>query len=129
MTPKRVRQKAAPVSRVMQVSSRLGQLPRLVRILLVGLFALAVTLALSPLVDLIYDHYFFSTQTVIVPALVTATIGLITYMLGWWLMVGTVGEQPEARAAMLWYFGIGVLAVVIVVYLILTGVSLLNFEG
>lgn len=129
MTPKRVRQKAAPVSRVMQVSSRLGQLPRLVRILLVGLFALAVTLALSPLVDLIYDHYFFSTQTVIVPALVTATIGLITYMLGWWLMVGTVGEQPEARAAMVWYFGIGVLAVVIVVYLILTGVSLLNFEG
>jgi hypothetical protein len=129
VTPKRVRQKAAPVSRVMQVSSRLGQLPRLVRILLVGLFALAVTLALSPLVDLIYDHYFFSTQTVIVPALVTATIGLITYMLGWWLMVGTVGEQPEARAAMVWYFGIGVLAVVIVVYLILTGVSLLNFEG
>ncbi len=130
MTPKRVQQKttSAP-GRLARFGNRLSRLPRLVRILLVGVFALAVTLSLSPLVDLIYDRYFFSAQTVIVPALVTATVGLIAYMLGWWLMVGTVGEQPEARAAMVWYFGIGVLAVIIVAYLILTGVSLLNFEG
>ena len=130
MTPKRIQQKPIQAaSRLVWFGDRLSQLPRLVRILLVGLFALAVTLALSPLVDLIYDRYFFSAQTVIIPALVTATFGLLTYMLGWWLLVGTVGERPEARAVTVWYFGIGVLAVVVVVYLILTGVSLLNFEG
>lgn len=114
---------------VAHLSNRVIQLPRLVRILLAALFALAVTLAFSPLVDLIYDRYFFSANTLIVPALVTATLGLIMYMVGWWLMVGTIGEQPASRAALAWYLGIGVLAVVVVVYLIASGVSLLNFEG
>jgi hypothetical protein len=120
---------ARPLTAWARFGNQVSQLPRLIRILLVALFALAVTLALSPLVDLIYDHYFFSMETRIAPALVTATFGLMMYVLGWWLIVGTVGERPAARAAMVWYFGIGVLAVVVVVYLIATGVSLLNFEG
>jgi hypothetical protein len=126
------RAKTAEARRVVDVnylSNRVIQLPRIARILLAALFALAVTLAFSPLVDLIYDRYFFNRNTLIVPALVTATFGLIMYMIGWWLMVGTVGERPAVRAALVWYFGIGVLAVVVVVYLIASGVSLLNFEG
>ena len=63
--------------------------PRLVRILTVALFALAVTLALSPLVDYIYDRYFFSMETRVVPSLVSSGFGLVMYLLGWWLMVGT----------------------------------------
>ena len=100
--------------------------PRLVRILVVALFALAVTLALSPLVDYIYDRYFFSMETRIVPALVTSGFGLLMYLLGWWLLVGTVGERPAARIALLWYIGTGLVAVVVVSILVFRGVSLVN---
>jgi hypothetical protein len=100
--------------------------PRLLRMFLVGLFALAVTLSLSPLVDLIYTQYFFSMNTVIVPSLVSAGFGLIMYVLGWWLIVGTVGDQPIARIALLWYCGTGLLALVVVIVLIVRGVTLVN---
>lgn len=126
------RAKAAAVRRTVDLaylSNRVVQMPRLVRILLSALFALAVTLAFSPLIDYIYDRYFFDIHTLIAPALVTATFGLVMYMLGWWLMVGTVGERPAARPGVVWYFGIGVLAVIVVAYLLASGVSLLNFEG
>jgi hypothetical protein len=126
------RTKTAEVRRTLDLAYLLNgviQLPRLARILLCALFALAVTLAFSPLIDYLYDRYFFDMNTVIVPALVTATLGLITYMIGWWLLVGTVGERPAVRTALVWYLGIGLLAVAVVVYLIASGVSLLNFEG
>ena len=102
------------------------ELPRLVRIVLVALFGLAVTLSLSPLVDLIYDRYFFSVNTVMVPALVSSAFGLAMYMVGWWLVVGTVGEKPEKRTAILWYVAVGLAAVVVVVVLTALGVSILN---
>jgi hypothetical protein len=132
VTPKRFAQAAASTRQptmLMRAGNRINQLPRLARIGLVALFALAITLALSPLIDVIYDRYFFSTQTLIAPALVTTACGLIMYLLGWWLMVGTVGEKPPVRPALVLYFGIGLLAVVVVTYLLITGVSLINFEG
>ncbi|MBZ0302122.1 MAG: hypothetical protein K8J31_20395, partial [Anaerolineae bacterium] len=73
------------------VTHRIVGIPRLIRVLLVALFALAVTLSVSPLVDIIYDRHFFSVHTVMIPALVSSGLGLVMYMLGWWLMVGTVG--------------------------------------
>jgi hypothetical protein len=106
--------------------ARILALPRLARVLLVGLFALAVTLSLSPLVDYIYIEYFFNMDTRILPALVSAAVGLGIYVLGWWLMVGTQGEKPIARTALLWYCGIGLLAVLVVVFLLLRGVTLVR---
>ena len=100
--------------------------PRLVRILIVALFALAVTLALSPLVDYLYDRFFFSMETRMVPSLVSASFGLLMYLVGWMLMVGTVGEEPEARVALLWYIGTGVAAMLVVGILVVRGVSLVN---
>ena len=50
-------------------------LPRLTRILLVAAFALAVTLSISPLVDIIYADFFFSMDTRMAPSLVTAVFG------------------------------------------------------
>lgn len=112
--------------RVWRPAAWIARWPRLVRILIVALFALAVTLALSPLVDYLYDRFFFSMQTREVPSLVSASFGLLMYLLGWWLMVGTVGEKPEARAALLWYIGTGVAALLFVVFLLVRGVSLVN---
>jgi hypothetical protein len=120
---------ATPLQTKSSLSGKIAALPRLARMLLVALFALAVTLAVSPLVDLIYDRYFFSVDTVLVPALISAGFGLLMYLLGWWLMVGTVGEPLAARPALVWYVGMGFAAVGVVLYLIVIGVNLLNFAG
>jgi hypothetical protein len=112
-----------------RLANHIVALPRLVRVLLAALFGLCVTLSLSPLIDLIYDRYFFSMETRMAPALVSSAFGLVMYMLGWWLMVGTVGERPGPRLAVLWYVGTGVFAVTAVTVLIIFGVHLLNFEA
>ncbi len=117
----------APVALSEKLVSRIVHLPRVIRVLIVGIFALAVTLAVSPLVDLIYDRYFFSMNTLMAPALVTAFLGLGMYLIGWWLIVGTVGETPPAHMRVLWYFSVGAGAVVIVTMLIILGIRLLNF--
>ena len=118
---------APPVTVPQRVAHRVTLLPRILRIVLVAVFGLAVTLALSPLVDLIYSQYFFSMSTRILPSFISGGIGLASYAIGWWLMVGTVGERPIARIALLWYFGSGILAIVVVVFLIVRGVTLVNF--
>jgi hypothetical protein len=102
------------------------RLPRVLRVVIATLFALAATLAISPLVDTIYTEWFFSAETVILPALISAALGLTMYVLGWWLIVGTVGEQPEARRAIVWYCGIGLFAILTIAFLIIRGVSLVR---
>jgi hypothetical protein len=107
------------------IDSLLGW-PRIVRIGLVAIFALCVTLSLSPMVDEIYMGFFFSPQTIILPSLVSAAFGLVMYITGWWLMIGTIGEKPAARLAIIWYFALGVAAVLVVVILLMRGITLLN---
>ena len=72
------------------------------------------------------DHYFFSVDTRMVPALVTTVFGLIMYLLGWWLIVGTVGEKPAVRTAIVWYLGAGLAAIILVTTLLAVGINLLN---
>lgn len=109
-------------------------LPRLPRILLVAAVSLAVTLALSPLIDEVYFQLAFTPLSSlslpvarVLPALITAALGLGMYTIGWWLIVGTVGEHPQARQAVLWYIAAGMLAALVVALLIMRGISLLNF--
>ncbi len=126
---RRKQNKTAPVEALplsQQLINRLVALPRVARVLIVALFALMVTLALSPLVDTIYLTYFYSYETRIIPSLVSASFGLVVYVIGWWLMVGTLGERPIARIALLWYCGTGLLALLVVVFLLLRGVTLLS---
>ncbi|MBZ0291548.1 MAG: hypothetical protein K8L99_03180 [Anaerolineae bacterium] len=118
---------------MIRIVQRIVELPRLVRIVLVALLALMVTLALSPMVDELYFRLLFDSLAVVsvwlarvLPSLVTASIGLVMYAVGWWLVVGTVGETPAPRLVVLWYFGVGLLALVVVVFLLIRGVSLVN---
>jgi hypothetical protein len=99
------------------------RLPRLVRIVVVAVFALAVTLALSPLVDYLYLTYFYTVETRILPSLVTSGIGVIVYILGWWLLVGIVGETRPARPAILVYVTVGIIALCLVIFLAVSGYS------
>jgi hypothetical protein len=102
------------------------KLPRIARIVISLLFALAVTLALSPIVDNIYLTYMFTPETVIVPALVSTAFGIVMYVLGWQLIIGTVGENPPARFIILWYVGIGVLAIFLVAVWMVSGITIGN---
>ena len=98
-------------------------LPRLVRIIAVAVFALAFTLAVSPLVDYIYLSYLFTEETRVLPSLVTAAIGVAFYILGWWLLIGSVGETRPARPAVLVYVMVGILALCLVMVLAVSGFS------
>lgn len=121
--------KAANIPFQIRLIERVLHLPRLGRIVICALFALAVTLALSPLIDEIYLRFFFTSGTVILPSLVSAAFGLVMYMTGWWLIVGTVGETPPVRLVILWYLAVGILAILVVIILVFRGVSLLNLAA
>ena len=94
---------------------------RLTRIALAALFALAVTLLLTPLIDHFYLEYFFNADTRMIPALISTAAGLVFYGVGWRLIIGYAGEQPPARPAIWWYVGIGAVACVVVVALLVIG--------
>lgn len=101
-------------SRVTRFAQQILMLPRFSRILLAGVFALATTLAISPIVDELYLQHFYSEATVVLPSLIAAAIGLVMYIIGWQLVVGTVGEDTEAKTAIVWYFVVGIFAVLLV---------------
>jgi len=103
--------------------NRLVGLPRIGRVGLAILFTLAVTLALSPIVDSIYLRYLYTPETALAPALVSVAFGLAMYLVGWQVFVGLPGEPPPARLLILWYVGVGVLALLLVVLWLITGVA------
>lgn len=98
-------------------------LPRLARILIVAGFGLATTAALFPLIDRIYLTNFFSEQTTVVPSLVSAGAGIIMYVAGWILLVGTRSSQPPRRPAILLYTVFGIIIVLYVIVLVVNGYS------
>lgn len=93
--------------------SSILDLPRYIRLLIVVVFTLASTLAVFSVVDDIYIRFFFSEDTIIVPSLITAAIGLTMYVVGWFAMVGTVGEKPEPTPLVRIYLGFGILALIL----------------
>ncbi len=97
------------------------RLPRVVRIILIAVFAIVVTFALSPVIDAVYLNFFFDETTRVLPSLAAAGAGLVMYVLGWVLVVGTVGEELPERIAVLWYIGLGLLAIVLVTIMLLAG--------
>jgi len=114
---------AATTPAIERWAARIFAIPRVARILIAFVFALSVTLAVSPILDSIYLNYLFTPETVVLPALIEAGFGLVMFVLGWWLIVGTVGELPPARLEMVWYFGIGALAIILVIIWLITGIA------
>ncbi len=100
---------------------RIVHLSRLTRILLAAVFALALTLAITPLVDQHLPAIFFDSSTRVIPALISTAAGLVFYGVGWRLIIGYAGEAAAARPAILWYISIGAAACVVVVVLLVIG--------
>ncbi len=112
---------AAPPPASARLIQRVVSLSRLVRIALAALFALAVTLTLTPLIDRIYTDNFYSAETRMYPAVISTTLGLAYYLLGWRLIIGFVGETPPPRRAVLWYFCVGIAACLVAALLLVVG--------
>jgi hypothetical protein len=105
-------------------------LPRLIRLILSIIFAFAVTLILTPIIDYIYLSYIYRDTTEFervfhanAPAMIELALGLAVYVLGWVILIGTRGETPPARPAVLWYFGIGTFAVLLLVLWLVQGMT------
>lgn len=120
MSRARSRRSAAQPEVSPAATSPIARLPRLTRIIMVMSFAIALTFLLMPLVDRIYLTQFFNPLTTVIPALISAGAGLLMYLLGWWLLVGTVGDTPPMRRATLLYVlaGIAILIMLLVLFVI-----------
>lgn len=100
---------------------RLVHLPRIARIAIAVLFAVATTLLLTPLIDGIYVQRFFDFNTRMLPAVISTVIGIVIYFVGWVIYVGYAGEETRARRAVFWYFFYGTVVILAIVLLLITG--------
>lgn len=93
---------------------RAFRLPRIGRVLVCAVIALAATLTIRPLIDLIYLDNFYDPSTVIVPAWIATAVGIAVYVIGWRLVVGMAGETPTPSRAGAYYlmFGAGLIVYV-----------------
>jgi hypothetical protein len=105
-------------------------LPRYVRIIMCAVFAFAITLGLTPIIDYLYLVFIYQDNTDLerfiharAPAMIEVGLGLAMYLIGWVFFVGTRGETPPARPVVLWYFGIGLFAVFLVFLWIIQGMA------
>jgi hypothetical protein len=121
-TARRPKRTAPPLSHIL-VESFFG-VPRIARMVIVAVFALAVTMVISPIVDRVYLQYFFTQETVIVPALITVIFGAVMYMLGWWLAVGPTFEEVQSHWLVLWYLALGFLSLILTVVLLIIGIAI-----
>lgn len=96
---------------------------RLLRIVIISIFGIAVTAAVFPLIDAIYLTHFFDENTRILPSFVSVGIGIIMYGFGWWLLVGIRGEKRPERIAVLLYVLVGILVILFVFILLINGYS------
>lgn len=103
---------------------RLLVLPRLLRIVLVGLFALAVTFVVALL--LYYQSIFYNPDLQIVFYIIAAVLGLLMYLAGWQLIVGTVGETPPMQRSVVWYLGVGLLAILMILLWVIQMIVTIN---
>lgn len=108
------KQNVAQNSWYWRIAERIVAMPRLLRILFVGVFALMTTLALSPIVDEIYIRYFFNMETRAIPYLISTTAGLAMYLTGWQLIVGPVGDDMRVHRRTFWYLGTAILVTMMV---------------
>jgi hypothetical protein len=97
-------------------------LPRWGRILLCAAFAVATALLVTPIVDNVYVTNFFSQDTVMLPTVVSTLLGFVVYVVGYFLVIGQVGEVPPPRRAAVWYIALGLIALALVLILVMIGV-------
>jgi hypothetical protein len=108
---------------LLRLTQRLVALPRGVRILLAGGFAVALTLLVTPLAYnlLRVDFFVADSSKIVAPTLIALVSGLVLYGVGWRLMIGYAGETPSPNNALLIYFVAGILICGLALILVVVG--------
>lgn len=78
--------------------------PRLARITFVAISSLLMALFLTPLLTDVHWRFAYTLDTYYAPAVLTILFACVMYIVGWRLIVGTPGEPPQPRPALLGYF-------------------------
>lgn len=103
------------------LSAQILDLPRMARILLVMTFSIGLTLLLMPFVDKVYLEQFYTPETTILPALLSAGAGVVMYAIGWRWVVGYVGERPPESKRVILYALVGTIILLTVLTLLVIG--------
>jgi hypothetical protein len=113
-------------SRIVEVARRL---PRLMRILVTLLFAMAVALDVGLLLYLVEPRFLFAAEQSWQTAtlVISVGVGFTMYLAGFRLYIGFPGEAiTTAQGALLWYLGIGAAAVVVAAIWFVQVITALN---
>jgi len=92
--------------------------PRIIRILLAGIFSLAVTLVVGLVFYFIDVRFLLSidgtvTTRLMIPVVVATILGLIMYIAGWVYYVGGRGVDNTVRIGILWYLLVGIISIIL----------------
>src|SRR5690606_13897979 len=98
-------------------------LPRGARIALALLFAVALTLLVTPLAHTLLGVGIFveDSSRLVAPTIISLVAGLVFYFVGWRLMVGYAGTTPKPGTTLLAYFGLGVVVCLLALVLVIIG--------
>ncbi len=113
------------LSRMEVWGTRLSGWPRLVRVILCAVIALLLAVFASQLtVLLLGPAALYDLDTATLAFVISVVVGVITYAVGWWMLVG-FGDNPEpssaSRAAGFVVFGV-LIAVVLVIWFLISAV-------
>lgn len=106
------------------IIDRVLLLPRLIRIFIVAFATLLLVMAIFPLVDIVYVTYFFTPGTVVLPSLISVSLGLVVYVWGWRSLVGLVGESPAPKLSSRAFIVLALLLLFFDLVLILQGLAM-----
>jgi hypothetical protein len=112
-----------------RIAENARRLPRLLRILVTLLFAMAVALDVGLLLYIVEPRFLFaaerSWQTATI--VISVGVGFAMYLAGFRLYIGFPGEAiTTARRALLWYLGIGAAALVVATLWFVQVITTLN---
>lgn len=97
--------------------------PRLARIAFVITTSLLMTLFLTPLLTDVHWRFAYTLDTYYAPAIIAILVTCVMYIVGWRLVVGTPGEPPQPRPALLGYFAVMLIILLAgVVWIVVTAI-------
>lgn len=114
------------MSLLSRIAHTILNLPRMVRFLMVMIFALAYVLLFFPIVDHLYVEFFFDPATLIAPSLVSMLIGGAVYVIGWRLIVNPPIKPPPAPMPIIIYCTLSLIVLFLDLLLITMGITMLD---
>lgn len=99
------------------LGTRLLRLPRLTRILLAAVFAFAAAL----MIDRLFAASFYDANTAGSTFSISVIFGLISYVIGWWLLLGFGPQETKPRRLLPYYVVISTIFLIIGLVLLVAG--------